>query len=115
LLRAELPIASIERWITEPVDVGGVSLPAGTCVHLHVGTLNLDTNARHLTFGAGRHRCLGHHLALAELRTLSAEWLDQIPDFALAPGFVPQLRAGKVVRAGKVDMLAQLPLVWLPK
>ncbi len=40
---------------------------------------------RHLTFGLGRHRCLGIHLARRELRTALRLFLKRCPNFELIP------------------------------
>ena len=44
---------------------------------------------QHLTFGSGRHRCIGEALARLELRLTLNYVLDTIPDVALngEPGF----------------------------
>ena len=39
---------------------------------------------RHASFGLGRHRRLGSHLARMELRVALEEWLGRYPDFELA-------------------------------
>ncbi len=49
------------------------------------GTWNMDRPVqRHLTFGAGRHRCLGSHLARLELVLALEVFLAKIPDFRMA-------------------------------
>jgi len=45
-------------------------------------------------FGGGDHRCPGANLAQVELKVFLQEWLARIPDFRLAPGTTPGLRAG---------------------
>jgi cytochrome P450 len=46
---------------------------------------------RHWGFFGGPHRCLGSHLARMELTLITNEWLRRVPDFALSPGFVPDV------------------------
>lgn len=67
--------------------------------------IDRDPN-RHLSFGAGPHRCLGSHLARLELVVAVEEWLRRIPDFHLAP----DVRLAHHI--GGVAGLTSLPLVW---
>jgi cytochrome P450 len=53
---------------------------------------NREAEERHWGFGGGVHRCLGSHLARAELRLVLEEWLVRVPDFSFAPGFVPRMK-----------------------
>ena len=60
---------------------------------------------KHLGFGAGAHRCLGSHLARAELVIVLEEWLAQIPHFELAA-------TGPLTERGGQLMLLSVPLRW---
>ena len=60
----------------------------------------------HLTFGAGPHRCIGSHLAKAEIMIALQEWLRRIPDFSLQPGVAIEAYLGPVMG------MRNLPLVW---
>jgi cytochrome P450 len=79
-LRWEPPVQTCTRHVTRPVTVGGVELAPGDGVQCMIGAANRDpahferpddfditrANARdHLSFGLGKHYCLG--AALAEL------------------------------------------------
>ena len=60
---------------------------------------------RHIAFGASEHRCLGSHLARAELQLAIEEWVRLIPEFHVDRD-EPLLAKG-----GQVALL-ELPLVW---
>ena len=64
------------------------------------------TANRHVAFGAGPHRCLGSHLARAELRIALEEFHRRIPDYRIADGAVIRAHGGGAMG---VD---HLPLVW---
>lgn len=70
-------------------------------------SIKLDrTQIRHLSFGAGPHRCTGSHLARRELIVALEEWHNRIPDYELAdPDAVTE-------RTGVVCGLNYLPLRW---
>jgi cytochrome P450 len=118
-LEPSAPVAP--RVTTQIVNVGGMTLPAGTPVRLCMAAVNRDdTDAmstndlvmdgkvhRHWGFGGGPHRCLGSHLARIELTVIVAEWLKQIPDFELPPGYTPDIKF-----PSKTFALKTLPLRW---
>jgi cytochrome P450 len=60
---------------------------------------------RHIAFGASEHRCLGSHLARAELQTALEEWHRQIPEYEIAAG------EEVLARGGQISLL-RLPLTW---
>jgi len=118
-LEPSAPVAP--RVTTQIVNIGGMTLPAGTPVRLCMAAVNRDdTDAmstndlvmdgkvhRHWGFGGGPHRCLGSHLARIELTVIVAEWLKQIPDFELPPGYTPDIKF-----PSKTFALTTLPLRW---
>jgi cytochrome P450 len=61
----------------------------------------------HWGFGGGPHRCIGSHLARIQLSAVLTEWLRQIPDFELPPGYVPEVKFPSTYFA-----LTTLPLSW---
>jgi cytochrome P450 len=96
LLRAYAPV-TVARIAKEGVELHGRSIEAGERIILPLAAANRDpkqfvepdvvkidrTPNLHLTFGSGRHRCLGAGLATLELRVGLEEWLRVIPDFSL--------------------------------
>jgi cytochrome P450 len=118
LLRWETPVMMVVRIIKTDAELAGVQLHAGDHAVILLGSANLDeefpeadrvefareTN-RHLSFGAGPHRCLGSHLARLELRVALEEWHRRIPDYRIPEGteihFSPGIRQAHA-----------LPLAW---
>lgn len=109
LLRWVTPIVYMARTAKEDVEIAGHIVPRGEKVVLFYPSANRDETVfdqpfrfdparkpnRHLTFGFGRHSCLGNNLARIELRAVLAEILSRFPDIALA-GPVERLRSNFV-------------------
>jgi cytochrome P450 len=118
LLRWETPVMMVVRVIKADAELAGVQLHAGDHAAILIGAANLDeefpdadrvefareTN-RHLSFGAGPHRCLGSHLARLELRVALEEWHRRIPDYRIAEGAEVHYSPG-------IRQANSLPLVW---
>ncbi|KLO27389.1 cytochrome P450 [Mycobacterium haemophilum] len=118
-LEPSAPVAP--RITTEFVNVGGMTLPPGSPVRLCLAAINRDGTDeistdelvmdgkvhRHWGFGGGPHRCLGSHLARLELALVIDEWLKKIPEFELAPGYLPEIQF-----PSKSFALKALPLRW---
>jgi cytochrome P450 len=98
-LRLESPVQMMGRTAAEDIQIGGVPVRKGGKVGLVFGAANLDparfpepgkfdldrpSRASHLAFGHGIHRCVGEHLARAEMRIVLERVLARIPDYRLA-------------------------------
>jgi cytochrome P450 len=113
------PIVSMARKVTQDVDFHGCPMKKDDMVLLTIQAATRDPRVfpepekvlidrspnRHIAFGASEHRCIGSHLARADLQLAIEEWLRLIPDFEVATD-EPLLAKG-----GQVSLL-ELPLVW---
>ena len=107
MLRFESSNQLGNRMTVEPVELGGIALPAGTPVTLCIGAANRDphqfadpenldigrTPNRHLAFGTGAHQCAGMALARLEGAIAISRFLARFPGYALN---------GEPVRGGRV-------------
>jgi cytochrome P450 len=99
LLRFDAPVPhSTFRYAVEPVELGGVTIPAGAQVIISLAAANHDehtydrpdvldidrTIARHLAFGYGIHHCLGAPLARLEGHLALGTLLRRFPQLRLA-------------------------------
>lgn len=107
MLRYESSNQLGNRMITEPVEMGGIAMPAGTPVTLCIGAANRDpaqfpdpesfdigrTPNRHLAFATGAHQCAGMALARLEGAIAVSRFLARFPGYALD---------GEPLRGGRV-------------
>jgi cytochrome P450 len=121
IVRLEPAAPMAARVTTDVVKIGGMTLPAGSPVRLCTAAINRDGRDatstdelvvdgkmhRHWGFGGGPHRCIGSHLARIQLTAVITEWLEQIPEFDLVPGYVPEIKFPSSYFA-----LKELPLTW---
>jgi cytochrome P450 len=99
LLRYDAPVPhSTFRFAVAPVDIGGVTIPAGAQVIINLASANRDAghyenpealdldraDVRHLAFGHGIHFCLGAPLARMEGRLALDTLLHRFPQLRLA-------------------------------
>jgi cytochrome P450 len=121
LMRFQSPVNNGgPRWATEDFEVNGVQVKQGDMILLSWWTANLDPTAftdpltvdfdrepnRHIAFAAGRHRCLGSHLARLELRVAIEQFHRRVSDYSIAPGQEP------VYKYEGVRSPVSLPLVF---
>lgn len=92
-LRFEAPSPVQSRWLEEPVELHGVTIPGGSKVLLLTGSAGRDERKyddadrydvrrefdRHVSFGYGIHFCLGAALARLEGRVALEEALAHTP------------------------------------
>jgi hypothetical protein len=107
ILRYESSNQLGNRMTTEPVELGGVMLEAGTSVTLCIGAANRDPKQfedperfdvsrflnRHLAFATGVHQCAGMVLARLEGAIAISRFLRRFPNYRLD---------GEPVRGGRV-------------
>ncbi len=99
LLRFDAPVPhSTFRYAVEPVELGGVTIPAGAQVIISLAAANRDervyddpeqleldrSGTRHLAFGHGIHFCLGAPLARLEGHIAIGTLLRRFPELRLA-------------------------------
>ncbi len=99
MLRLEGSVQALLRVATRDLDIDGVTIPKGANVVLCSGAANRDEQRwddpetfrldrkngnRHLTFGYGRHSCVGMHLARRELNIAFTEILARLNNISLS-------------------------------
>ena len=99
LLRIEPPVRGLSRMTTKEVELGGKTLPKGAHLLLLYASANDDEAefqcprdfdiergnlGRHLSFGAGIHRCVGLSLARMEIKVAAREIVRRLGDIRLA-------------------------------
>lgn len=96
LLRWISPVQGLARTTTEPVEIGGITIPAGKRVALLYASANRDERQfgpdagdldlrraprQILTFAHGAHHCLGAAAARLQGRVVLEELLARCPEF----------------------------------
>lgn len=113
LLRFDTPLPMFERYVTQDLDWKGTPLRTGDKVALLYASGNRDPRRfdapdelrlerdpnPHLSFGLGRHYCVGAMLARLELGLSLRALLRHFPELRLSdPGAEPQYSGGFVIR-----------------
>lgn len=123
MLRYEGPVeTSTFRFASEPLEIGGIAIPAGKAVLVAVAAGDRDPERYpepdrfdirrptqgHLAFGHGIHFCLGAPLARMEGRIAIRTLLERCPDLALDPDGGPlEWLPGLLIRG-----VRRLPVRW---
>jgi cytochrome P450 len=122
-LRFYASAPQVARKTTEDVTIGGTEIGKDKFVVLSFGAASRDhavcpaptkididrTPNRHVSFGAGPHRCIGSHLARLDLRLGLEAFLERIPDFEISGDFVPEYAIGPT------RTMAALPVKFAPQ
>jgi cytochrome P450 len=108
------------RKVSRDMEWKGMDMKAGDMLWIGLAGANRDPRKfedpdtfdmdrpnvnQHIGFGAGHHRCIGMHLARAELVIALEEWHKRIPDYRVATDEQLMERGGQV-------RLQSLPLAW---
>jgi cytochrome P450 len=121
LLRLVGPVHTGQRSVAKDAVLHGHNMTAGEPVMLLWESANRDprqfdepdacllgrSKNKHLAFGAGRHRCIGLHLARLELQVAIEEMFDHLPDFRVKEDAELRWNVGGVQRT-----LTSLPIVF---
>lgn len=122
ILRIEAAVAAGRRAARD-TELGGVTIAEGDQLLLMLCSANrdpetfahpdeLDINRspnRHLSFGAGVHRCLGSHLGRVELTIALEELHRRIPDYQLVDSDPP------VYHSTQVRGCLRMPITFTPE
>jgi len=98
------------RLAIQDNELAGVQIKAGDYVSFSYVTGSRDPlevpnpdvfrldrgNKPHLSFGAGKHRCMGSHVARVEMAIFMRKFLETIPQFRIKPGTQPLVHGGGV-------------------
>lgn len=122
ILRIEAAVVPGRR-ATRDIEIGGVQIAKDDQMILMLCSANRDAAQfadpgalditrspnRHLSFGAGVHRCLGSHLGRIELNIALEELHRRIPDYALVKNDPP------VFHSTQVRGCARMPITFTPE
>ncbi len=122
VLRIEAAVTPGRR-VTHDVELGGVQLSGDDQMILLLCTANRDVDLfeapgtfdtsrfpnRHLSFGAGPHRCLGSHLGRLELSIALEELHRRIPDYQLVETDPP------IFHSTQVRGCHRMPITFTPE
>jgi cytochrome P450 len=118
VLRKASPNQFGNRETARDVEIGGVSIPKGTNLHLCIGAANRDPDVftnpadfdigrkpnRHLAFAGGPHVCVGLTLARVEGRVALGWFLTRFPNYQITS----RTQGGRVRFRGYSELMATL-------
>lgn len=118
-LRYSSPNQLGNRETTAEIEIDGLSIPAGTNLHLCIGAANRDPAQfdnpdhlditrkpnRHLAFAGGPHVCVGLTLARMEGRIAIGRFLERFPSFKVTEG---RVLGGRMRFRGYAELPAKL-------
>ena len=99
LLRHSGPVeGSTDRYASQDIEIGGVTIPRGEAVYVMLGSANRDParfadpdaldltrdTRQHVAFGQGIHYCLGAPLARLEGQIAIGSLIERFPNLRLA-------------------------------
>ncbi len=123
MVRWQSPTQTIFRTTTEPTEIGGTRIPAGSVIALGVGAANRDPRvfphpdemdldrdlSNHLGFGSGAHYCIGAPFSRLEVEKLLQAMLDRYDH--IDPG---EARAQRQTESPFIYGFRRLPLAFRP-
>ncbi|MBS1888612.1 MAG: cytochrome P450 [Actinobacteria bacterium] len=118
-----LQMGTFARTATEDVELEDVTVRKGEMVVVSIPAANRDPEkfadpdrldlgrnaAGHVSFGHGKHMCIGQHLARAELRVALRGLLERFPDLDLA---APAGEISFVSEDSQLYGVQTLPVAW---
>ena len=121
LLRYDSSVQLTGRMTLEPVELGGMAIPAGESVACLLGAANRDPavytdpdrldvrrpDVKPMSFGGGIHFCLGAQLTRLEAELAFAGLINRFPNMQLPDRDKPQWRRSFTLRG-----LTRLPVTW---
>lgn len=116
------PILTSGRVVTQDVEFHGCPMRKGDRMLVATVGAGRDGNEfdaadevdfrrtpnRHLSFGAGPHRCVGSHLARAELVIGLEEWHRRIPHYSIEGGPL-HYHGGAIIGLDRLDLVWATP------